>query len=127
MGGVSETGTLSHLSHNVPTDRKFKDANSPSLTSNTLEIEIVAPEPGWAEKQAQAAMVILKSSSDVDEVLKAGRTIRFLETVEAVPILVEYFSKSRAGEELRQGLISSPYRKEVVAALEAQIADPDFL
>ena len=111
------------------TSRQIENSKTPTalrLTSNTLEIEIVAPEPGWAEKQAQAAMVILKSSSDVDEVLKAGRTIRFLETVEAVPVLVEYFSKSRAGEELRQGLISSPYRKEVVAELEAQIADPDF-
>jgi len=111
------------------TSHQIEDLKSPTalrLISNTIEIEIVAPESGWSERQARAATATLKSSNNVDEILKAGRVLRFLETSDAVPALVEYFDKSRAGDELKQGLISSPYRKEILATMEAQIVAPDF-
>jgi hypothetical protein len=114
------SATTTHQIVNVVT------STAPRFTSNSIEIEIVAPEAGWASRQTQESIAILKTSSNVDEIVKAGRTLRFLETLDAVPALVEYFDKSRAGDELKQGLISSPYRKEILAAMEAQIADPDF-
>ncbi len=96
------------------------------LQSNTLEIDIAAPEAGWAEAQAQQAIAVLKASSSDDEVVRAGKTLRFLQTAEAAPALVEFFAKSfRAGPDLRLGLFSSPYRKEILSRLEADLLSPD--
>jgi len=81
------------------------------LRSNTVEIQMVVPEAGWAETQARQAIAVLETSSSDDEIIRAGKTLRFLETAEAAPALVEFFDKSfRAGPDLRLGLIGSPYR-----------------
>lgn len=116
------------------------------LKSNSIEIEVVAAEPGWAEAQLKQAVATLEipdpppaapgvglgintlgrrvHDQNADE---AARTLRFLETADAVAPLVRFFAKGPAAAqaELRAGLYASPYRKEVMAAMEEAIHNPD--
>jgi hypothetical protein len=115
------------------------------LRSNSIEIDVVAPEPGWAAAQLQQAAAVLQTpdpprpiigqaydlngrQSHDDDVTRAARTLRFLETPEAAAALVRYFEHGpmAAQAELHAGLFASPYRKEVMAAMEAAVAAPDI-
>ncbi len=115
------------------------------LRSNTIEIDVVAPEPSWAAAQLQQAVSVLQvpdppppvigqtvnlsdeQSRDAD-VARAAWTLRFLETREAAPALARFFEHGPrvAQAELHAGLFASPYRKEVIAAMEEAVAAPDF-
>jgi hypothetical protein len=101
------------------TTRVIKSGEELSLTldsipleSNAITIEVVAPEPGWAEQQLRAAETVLQRPDPVqpaigqpfdfqayersrDESREAARILRFLETPEAAPALVRYFVKPR--------------------------------
>jgi TonB family protein len=108
-----------------------------------MEIEIAAPEPGWAEEQLQQATALLargdpRSVSDgmvVDppiaklrtELALAGRVLRFLETRDAAEALAHFYENGPMGaqEDIRFGLFASPYRKEVIQAMERALATPD--
>jgi hypothetical protein len=96
------------------------------LQSNTIEIEIVAPEPGWAEAKLQESVAILNNGQPT---LQAARTLRFLNTESAAPRLVEFFTQLHSevyvGQQLAYGLYGSPYRKEVLAAMESVLESPD--
>jgi hypothetical protein len=112
------------------------------LRSNSIEIDVVAPEPGWAEAQLQQAIAVLQIPDppmpkigqsvipsqlhDVD-VERAARTLRYLETREAAEPLARFFEHGpqAAEADLRAGLFGSPYRKEVIAAMEEAVAAPD--
>ena len=115
-----------------------------TLRSNTLEIDVAAPEAGWAEAQLRKAIATLEISDPPqptvgqsfdprvreahnDDERAAARTLRFLETPEAVPALVRFYQHGPdyAQSELSAGLFASPYRKEVIAAMEAAVAAPD--
>ncbi len=115
------------------------------LRSNSIEIDVVAPEPGWAGAVLQLASVTLQipdppsptvgqsfdprvRQAHDDDVTRAARTLRFLETPEAAAALVRYFEHGpmAAQAELHAGLFASPYRKEVMAAMEAAVAAPDI-
>ena len=111
------------------------------LRSNTIEIDVVAPEDGWTDAQLQQAVTVLqipdppapvvgqvenlsdRVSRDAD-VPRAAQTLRFLETKEAARALARFFEQGpRAAQgELRAGLFASPYRKEVIAAMEEKVA-----
>jgi hypothetical protein len=96
------------------------------LQSNTIEIEIEAAESGWAEAKLQEAVAILNNGQPT---LQAARTLRFLNTESAAPRLVEFFTKLHSqvyvGQQLQYGLYGSPYRKEVLAAMESVLESPD--
>jgi hypothetical protein len=111
------------------------------LKSNTVELEIVEPEPGWAETKLREAVAILKGPSTCQAPpigrggilrscgLQAARTLRFLDTPGAAVALVELFSRLRnmgyENEELRLGLFSSPHRRQILAAMDAELESPD--
>ncbi len=115
------------------------------LRSNTIEIDVVAPEPGWAAAQLQEAVGVFQvpdppppvigqtvnlgdeQSRDAD-VGRAARTLRFLDTKDAAPALARFFEHGPrvAQAELHAGLFASPYRKEVIAAMEEAVAAPDI-
>jgi len=110
------------------------------IRSNTIEIEVVAPEPGWADAQLQEAVASL-SGSDVprpaggqvtdlrrdQRVVEAARVLRFLETRDAALALVRFFDRGlqMAQNQLQAGLYGSPYRDEVIAALQEGLTAPD--
>ncbi len=77
--------------------------------------------------QLNDAIAILESPSSNEEALNgAGRTLRFLETAEAVPPLVRFSLQGpiAAEPEIRAGLIASPYRDLVIASMQQAILLP---
>jgi hypothetical protein len=99
------------------------------LQSNTIELEIVAAEPGWAEAKLREAVAILRSPNQV-QWLQAARTLRFLDTLGAAEALAEFFAQKSnvvyVEQQLRLGLLGSPYRKEIVAAMESDLDSTDM-
>ncbi len=95
-----------------------------TLTSNAIEIDIVAAEPGWAATQARNAISTLREVSPASSQAEAAmRTLRYLGTPEAIPGLIEFLGQS--SNELDAGLISSPFRNEVLSGLEDALVAPD--
>ncbi len=95
------------------------------LQSNALEIDIVAPEPGWAEVKLREAAAILETDRDN---MQAARTLAFLNTQGAALRMVELFSEQPGlyiNRQLRFGLFGSPYRKEILAAMESNLESPE--
>jgi len=114
------------------------------LRSGTLEIDVIAPEAGWAATQLADAVAVLERGDPPqprigqiydanavraidDEAAHAGRVLRFLETAEAARAMVRFFEHGprAAQQELRAGLFGSPWRKEVTAAMDEATAAPD--
>jgi hypothetical protein len=118
-------------------------ANQPqsplTVRSSTLEIDVVAPEAGWAAAELQKAVAALEAPQQPmaadprirqarsDDEQAPARTLRFLETPEAAAAMVRFYrhGPDYAQAELSAGLFASPYRKEVIAAMEAELAAPD--
>ena len=114
------------------------------LRSNSIEIDVVAPEAGWAAAQLQQASAVLqigdppmprvgqtqirgvREANEADAV-RAARTLCFLETPEAAQALARFYEHGpqAAQSELRAGLFASPYRREMIAAMEAAVVAPD--
>jgi hypothetical protein len=105
------------------------------LRSNTLEIDIVAAEPEWATAKLRDAIAVLSGSGACPIVsprtedcrTKAARILRFLETREAALALVRRLpdAQGEARDHLRLGLFGSPYRKEILAAMESDMESAD--
>jgi len=98
------------------------------LRSNAVEIDAVAPEAGWVEARVKEASDIISRAGmppHTDE-NEAARTLRFLGTREAAHALVRFHLDGPPGlqYEIIQGLRESPYRMEIIAELEAGIANP---
>ncbi len=98
-----------------------------TLTSNTLDIDIVTPEPGWAAAQEQAAVAALQGTPGRRPSLSTGATtLRYLGTLDAVPALIQFLSGDFSyRQDIDAGLISSPHRTEVLSQLEAALVAPD--
>jgi hypothetical protein len=120
------------------------EATSVPLRSNTIEIDVVNPEPGWATAQLREAVSVLERGdlpqpgigqpfdprqyqARDEEAIKAAQALRFLETPDAARALARFFEHGpqRAQQELNAGLFASPYRKVVMAAMEESINSPD--
>ncbi len=103
--------------------------NRVKLRSNVVEIEIVPPEPGWAEAQIAGAAAVLDAGPSTPEkqLVHAARTLRFLETREVADAMARLFTQGPESVqwELRVGLFGSPYRSDVIASMEKALAAPD--
>src|SRR5215470_14151054 len=131
----------------VETTRVVTTDNPPAtvtLRSNTIEIDLVEPDPGWTESSLRQAVATLqrpdppqpKIGEEYDprprevhdaDAAAAARVLRFLETEEAARALARFYEHGpvMAQPELRAGLFASPHRSEVIAAMEEAIATPD--
>lgn len=142
MGFVPSIRTISN--HCADDARGNRGSSTPVLLrSNPLEIEVVRPEPGWAAAQLEQAIATLEPGDPpnpaigqhVDmraeelrpEQARAGRVLRFLEMRDAVRALVRFFENGprAAQQDVHAGLFGSPYRSEVIAAMEQAVAAPD--
>jgi hypothetical protein len=107
------------------------------LRSNTIEIEIVAPEEGWAEAELRQAVTSLEGfrsavgrpldPNRAQKAIDAAQVLRYLGTRDAALALVHFFER---GPEAIQnyivaGLYGSPYRDEVIAALREGLTAAD--
>jgi hypothetical protein len=115
-----------------------------TLRSNSIEIDLVEPEPRWTESSLRQAVATLEHSAppqpsvgeefdlrrrevhDADAAA-AARVLRFLETKEAARALARVYENGpvMVQSELHAGLFASPHRIEVIAAMEEAIAAPD--
>lgn len=116
-----------------------------SLRSNAIDIEVLAAKPDWVSTQLRQAIATLEEreppapvvGQTVDlrsfqqhdhEMARAGRTLRFLESREAVLLLARFFENApgAAQQQLRAGLFGSPFRQDVIAAMENSVGAPGF-
>ena len=147
---MNEWLSIRHPGHyriTAETTRVVTTDNPPTtvtLRSNTIEVDLVEPEPGWTEDSLRQAGAILerpdfpqpKIGEEFDprtrqvhdaDASDAARVLRFLETKEAARALARFYEHgpTMAQPELRAGLFASPHRSEVIAAMEEAIATPD--
>jgi len=120
--------------------RVLEPRNPIHLRSNSIEIEIVAAENGWAESQLQLAIRALEDANPFPRSVtiqplgsvqspvsvQASSVLRFLGTPGAARALVRFIDRRNVGE-ISSGLWASPQRQEVLAAMEADLIDPDFV
>ena len=115
------------------------------MKSSALEIEIVAADPAWAEEQLKQAVARLEIADPppprigqrgpsyqemvaaMESARNAARSVRFQETPAAARALVRYLGRGPmyAQDQLRAGFFSTPYRKELIAALNEAVEAPD--
>ncbi len=99
-----------------------------TLRSNTMEFDVVEASAAWQAQALGAAAATLRSAgSSPDEKRAAARTLRFLDTPDAVRELARQLAVP--GDDNRwdmvAGIVGSRHRQEAVAELEAQLAAPD--
>ena len=98
------------------------------LRSNTLEFDVAEASPAWqAQTLGAASATLLNAGSTPDEKRAAARTLRFLDTPDAVRELARQLATPGDGNhwDLVAGMEGSRHRQEAVAELEAQLAAPD--
>jgi hypothetical protein len=124
---------------------------SVSFRSDPIDIEIVGPEPKWIRQKISESTAVLRrdprqncvpavrsplavrgrganSAARAPTPDEAARALRFLETPEAAVALARLYSYPVAcSEELRTGLLLSPYSTEIVEAMEAALESPESM
>ncbi len=102
------------------------------LVSNILTLRIVPAPAAWVKQQIGDAVRILDDPDDPSEAtrerrLRAGRTLRFLESPEAAIQLERHLGSGDDIDSwsLHMGVLASPYRKQLLPVLEARLVAPD--
>lgn len=97
-----------------------------TVTSNSVEIEILPADPIWRKQQIQEAKAIINGTGPGDR--RAGcRQLRFLNSAEAETEMIRRLRGNTDGcdGEFHFGLLSSPRREFVIREMETQMAAPD--
>jgi hypothetical protein len=105
-------------------------SSRPELVSNILTLNIVPAPPAWVKQQIGEAVTILNGPVMEDtrvQRLRAGRTLRFLESPEAAIELVRHLGSGddMDSRSLLMGVLASPYRKQLLPVMEARLVAPD--
>ena len=98
-----------------------------TLRSNTIEFDVIPPDPDWRARQFQEATAAYQNAPE-EEKKKAARKLRFLNTKSSTETLAQLFwslNDQPAGWDLMFGLFGSPYRAEAIAAMQREIRNPD--
>jgi hypothetical protein len=126
-----------------------KQTRRATVTSNSIELEILPPDAQWEEQTLQSARHTLDTATDLRERYQAMRVLRFLGTAATARELVARFAPNSpangpvtsspapgpfAGEanrfdlqrELERGLYGSPQRAEIVRDMEKQLSAPEY-
>jgi hypothetical protein len=107
---------------------RYSRAPAPTLTSNTIELEILESPAGWAQSQLARALTGL-DAGNADERRRALRELQYLDTREAARELVRRYGEG--GDELqpdwRSALMASRFRREMVSAMDARVDAGDPL
>ena len=98
-----------------------------TLRSNTIEFDVVPPDPDWRSRQLQEATAAYQSASE-GETKKAARKLRFLDTMPSTETLARLWwglNDQPGGWDLMFGIFGSPYRAEAIAAMQREVQNPD--
>ena len=117
--------------------RAFDERNTIPVRSNTIEIEVREPEPGWATAQLQLIVAVIegraRSYMVSTEPLETGKpatpahfqdALRFLHTEGAALQLLRYTHPGWHAP--WRGLFASPHRQMIIQSMEGLLASPDF-
>ena len=99
----------------------------PTVTSNTVEIEIAPSDPAWQESELDRGLALIKLRTEKG-LTEGCRVLRYLGTdASAVTIAKEYaeLTPCRSFANLEAALISATNRMAVLEELQAGIAAPD--
>lgn len=94
-----------------------------SLTSNTIEFEILPADPNWQKQKLREAAGIISSAGRDSRA--ACRTLRFMNSAAAEAEMIRLYPNDCQGE-FRLGLVGSPRRRALIEAMETQITAPDY-
>jgi hypothetical protein len=103
------------------------DFRGVTLRSNTIEIEVIKADAPSLAKQLQEATATYENAS-AGEQKEAARRLRFLNTKQSAETLARLFwslNDQPGGWDLKFGLWGSPYRAEIIAAMQREISSPD--
>jgi len=104
-------------------------AGGPPLVSNILELEILPDDPAWSADQLQHVLESLALAVKDQRARSAAvKTIRFLQTPEALDAMAAHYTGSdrEVDSQLLSGLIGYHDRAAAVKRMEAQLVAPDF-
>ena len=100
------------------------------LVSNILTLNIVPAPATWVKNQIAEAVKTLDGPVTEDhreQRRRAGQTLRFLESPEAAIQLARHLSSGDSVDSwsLHMGVLSSPYRKQLLPVMEARLVAAD--
>jgi hypothetical protein len=92
------------------------------VTSNTIEFDVLKPDPNWQSQQIQAAAAAIERGHDDHATCQV---LRFMNSATAEAEMLRLYSSKCAGD-FALGLVGSPRRAALIEAMETQIAAPDY-
>ena len=97
-----------------------------TVTSNTVEFEIVPADPSWQATTVQKAVALLATNVvDYRRQREGCRILRFMTARAAVDMIIKHYADEGVCEaEYRDGLFAFPDREYVVQKMEDGILDP---
>jgi hypothetical protein len=96
-----------------------------TVTSNTVEFEIVPADPSWQSATIQKAVALLGTNADYQRQQEGCRTLRFMTARAAVDLMIKHYGDDSGCEaEYRDGLFGFPDRQYAVQKMEDGILDP---
>lgn len=113
-------------------------AQGRATASNAVEFEVLPGDPAWDARTLRQALPLLGAGSfndgTQDARMAAARTVRFLETPDALRAMVALYGRltefdswnSSIYYQMRMGLLGYPQPTLVIQEMERRIADPDF-
>jgi hypothetical protein len=114
--------TNSRVAKTVSQGRSKKVESLPA-TSNTIDFEILRPNPKWEKQQIQEAIAAINAKTH--DARAACRTLRFMNSAAAESEMIRLY-KAPCEAEFQLGLVGSPRRGAVIEAMETELAAPDF-
>jgi len=118
---------LSVTSSRVIKDRAKRNfGTSIQVTSNEVELEVVAADEAWLRQQVLRASTDLKAS-DREVSFRGAHALRILNTEDAAAAMVDQFGRFSDGQDgnLEFGLLGSTHRRFIVGHMEEELDQPD--
>jgi hypothetical protein len=100
--------------------RRHSGQPAPELRSEPVTLRIQSAPDGWYEKEFARAEAAI-TSGDPEQVQMGMTILRHLGTRDAALALVRHYSAAQSRFDLFAGLVSSPYRADIVEAMEARL------
>ena len=98
------------------------------VRSNTVDLDVLPPDPAWQNDRLGAAVQTLSGAPSPEDARHAARVLRFLNTQDSTRQLARLFTSPNeqpAGWDLMRGLYASPYPSVAIDSMRDQLAAPD--
>jgi hypothetical protein len=100
--------------------RRHSGQPAPELRSEPVTLRIEPAPDGWYEKEFARAEAAI-TSGDPEQAQTGMAILRHLGTRDAALALVRHYSAAQSRFDLFAGLVASPYRADIVEAMEARL------